>query len=181
MIASWPGLRSDNFILYNEYKAKFAELHLLTNYEIMATSKKAKVRFFSHDIRPGINNIRSLKQFIESLFKREKKNLGSINYIFCSDKTILGINKEYLNHDFYTDVITFNLSTSSKTILAEVYVSIDRVRDNARNLGVSIKSELHRVIFHAALHLCDYNDKTKNDLKRMRALEDELLHQYFHD
>jgi len=147
----------------------------------MATSKKAKVRFFSYDIRPGLNNTGNLKQFIESIFKREQKQLSSINYIFCSDKMVLGINKKYLNHDFYTDVITFNLSTNSKTILAEVYVSIDRVRDNAKNMGVSIKSELHRVIFHAALHLCEYNDKTKRDFKRMRILEEELLHKYFND
>ena len=145
----------------------------------MAKSKKAKVRFFSYNIRPGLKNTKKLKQFIESIFKGEQKNLGSINYIFCTDKMILGVNRKYLNHNFYTDVITFDLSQNTKTVIAEVYVSIERVRDNARKLGVSIKSELHRIVFHAALHLCEYNDKTKKDLERMRRIEDKLLHKYF--
>jgi len=163
----------------NDYKAKLTELLLLTNSEIMASSKKTKVHFFSHDIRPNLRNTGNLKQFIQSIFRKEGKTLHSINYVFCSDKVLLRINKEYLDHDFYTDVITFNLSPNSKTLSAEVYVSIDRIRDNARKLRVSITSELHRVIFHAALHLCGYNDKTKKDLETMRGLEDKLLHKYF--
>jgi rRNA maturation RNase YbeY len=147
----------------------------------MPKSKKAKVCFFSHDIRPNIKNTRSLKQFIESIFKKEQKKLDSINYIFCDDKFLLGINKKYLNHDFYTDVITFNLSPNGKVVSGEVYVSVERIRDNARKLGVTIKYEIHRVIFHAALHLCEYDDKSKKDLQRMRKLEDELLYKYFNN
>jgi len=152
---------------------------LLTNSEIMASSKKTKVHFFSHDIRPNLRNTSDLRQYIQSIFKKEGKGLHSINYIFCTDKVLLRINQEYLNHDFYTDVITFNLSPNTKAVSAEVYVSIDRVRENAIKLRVSITSELHRVIFHAALHLCGYNDKTKKDLETMRRLEDKLLHRYF--
>jgi probable rRNA maturation factor len=152
---------------------------LLTNFEIMATAKKIKVHFFSHDIPPNLKNATKLKQFIESIFKMELHSLDSINYIFCSDKAILGINKKYLNHDFYTDVITFDLSPDNKAISAEVYIGIERITDNAKQLGFSIKSELHRVLFHAALHLCGYNDKKKKDKKLMRKKEDELLTRYF--
>ena len=144
----------------------------------MASSKKTKVRFFSHDIPTRLKNRTTLKHFIESIFKKELKNLDSINYIFCSDKAVLEINKKYLNHDFYTDVITFDLSQDNKAISAEVYISIERIRDNAKQLGSSIKSELHRVLFHAALHLCGYNDKRIKDKEIMRKKEDQLLTKY---
>lgn len=145
----------------------------------MATSKKTKVHFFSHDLPPSLKNTTNLKHFIESIFKKEMQRLDSINYIFCSDRVILEINKKYLNHDFYTDVITFNLSPNNKAIAAEVYISIERIRDNAKQLGLSIKSELHRVLFHAALHLCGYNDKKKKDKEVMRKRENDLLTKYF--
>ena len=142
-------------------------------------SKKAKVRFFSNDVHASLRNRVALKQFIESIFKKEKQNLDSLNYIFCSDKIVLAINKKFLNHDFYTDVITFNLSTNSKHLSAEVYISLDRVKDNAKKIGVPLQSELHRVLFHAALHLCGYNDKKKGDIERMRKKENQLLSKYF--
>jgi probable rRNA maturation factor len=179
MIASCPGFKSDNFILIDDYKAKFTELHLLTNSEIMATAKKTKVHFFSHDIPTRLKNVTRLRQFIESIFKKEKQNIESINYIFCTDKVILEINKKYLNHDFYTDVITFDLSSNNKAISAEVYISIERIKENAKQLKLTIKSELHRVLFHAALHLCGYNDKKKKDKEIMRKMEDDLLVKYF--
>ena len=152
---------------------------MLPNSEIMGLQKKTKVQFFSPEIRSSLRNTDNLKLFIESIFRKEQRRLSSINYIFCSDRTILEINKKYLNHDFYTDVITFNFSPSNATITAEVYISLERVRDNAKKLGVSIKSELHRVLFHAVLHLCGYNDKKKKDLEQMRKKEDLLLSQYF--
>ena len=152
---------------------------MLTNSEIMAISKKAKVRFFSNDVQTSLRNRSTLKEFIESIFKKENKGLDFINYIFCSDKNLLTINKKFLNHDFYTDVITFNLSENNQHISAEVYVSIDRVRDNAKKIGTSINSELHRVLFHAALHLCGYDDKKKIEIERMRRKEEELLAKYF--
>ena len=152
---------------------------MLTNSEIMATAKKTKVHFFSHDVPTSLKNATKLKQFIELIFKKEMQSLNSINYIFCSDRVILEINKKYLNHDFYTDVITFDLSTDHKAISAEVYISIERIRDNSKKLGLTIKSEFHRVLFHAALHLCGYNDKKKKDEEVMRKKENELLAKYF--
>lgn len=144
----------------------------------MATAKKTKVHFFSHDIPTSLKNTASLKNFIESIFKKERQSLDSINYIFCSDKIILEINKKYLNHDFYTDVITFDLSPNNKAITAEVYISIERIRENAKQLGLTIKSEFHRVLFHAALHLCGYNDKKKKDKEIMRKKENNLIAKY---
>lgn len=120
-----------------------------------------------------------LKAFIHTLFKQEKKKLGSLSYIFCSDEYLLGINKQYLNHHFYTDIITFDLSASPSLIEGEIYISVDRVKDNAQNFNASLKQELHRVIFHGALHLCGYKDKTPREEALMRKMEDKYLSLYF--
>ena len=116
-----------------------------------------------------------LRQFLVSLFKKEGKKLGDLQYIFCSDDYLLDINRQYLNHDYYTDIITFDLSEKGHPINAEIYISVDRVQDNAREYGSSIKKELHRVIFHGALHLCGYKDKTPAQEKEMRQMEEKYL------
>lgn len=136
-----------------------------------------KVRFFFEHKKFSLEKRAELKAFIEYLFKREKKKLSSINYVFCSDKRLLEINRQFLNHDFYTDIITFDLSESDST-QAEIYISIDRVKDNAKSLGTSFKSELHRVIFHGALHLCGYKDKTQAEQLKMRQKEAFYLSRY---
>jgi rRNA maturation RNase YbeY len=138
-----------------------------------------KIRFYSLDREPVLKERTRLKLFIERLFTREKKNLGSLSYIFCSDEHILCINNDFLKHDFYTDVITFDLSSSKTVIDGEVYLSVDRIRDNAKTEGVSFKEELHRVIFHGALHLCGYKDKKREDVVKMRLKEGEYLKWYF--
>lgn len=140
-------------------------------------ASKSKVYFFFQQIEPGLKNRTALKGFIEKLFKKEGKKLRSINYIFCSDKDILKINKQYLKHDFYTDIISFDLSESDQ-IVAEIYISTERVRENAKSLGTSFISEIHRVIFHGALHLCGYGDKTKSENVEMRKREDYYLNSY---
>ena len=144
-----------------------------------STQNKAgkRVCFFFENKKFSLQNKAVLKTFIESIFKKEKKKLSSINYIFCSDKRLLEINRQFLNHDFYTDIITFDLSESDST-QAEIYISIDRVKDNAKSLGTSFKSELHRVIFHGALHLCGYKDKTWGEQLKMREKEDFYLSRY---
>jgi probable rRNA maturation factor len=120
---------------------------------------------------------RLLKLFVERLFKKEGKELMHLDYIFCSDKYLLKINKQYLHHDFFTDIITFNLSDTS-TIMGEVYISIDRVRENAKIYKTSIVLETHRVIFHGALHLCGYEDRTKAQRLTMSNKEDYFLREY---
>ena len=117
-----------------------------------------------------------LKRFLASLFKKEKKRLGELQYIFCSDDYLLQINRQYLNHNYFTDIVTFDLSEKDQLINAEIYISVDRVRENAREFGSSLRQELHRVMFHGALHLCGYKDKTIAEKKIMRKMEDKYLH-----
>ena len=100
-------------------------------------------------------------------------------YIFCNDRYLLDINRRYLNHEDFTDIISFDLSSDPTIIHGEIYISVERVRDNATKLGVSFKEELHRVVFHGALHLCGYKDKLKSDQLIMREMEDRYLGLYF--
>lgn len=141
----------------------------------MAYSGKIKF-FFSK--KAHLAERTRLKAFIEKVFRNERMPLFGLNYVFCSDKELLKINQDFLQHDFYTDIITFDLSGGA-AVQGEIYISVDRVRDNARRLGVSIKSELHRVIFHGALHLCGYRDKSKIEAKKMREKEDFYLARLF--
>ena len=137
----------------------------------------AKIQF--HILQPiSLEERTRLKQFLITLFKKEKKPLAELSYIFCSDQRLLEINRQFLQHDFYTDIITFPLSDPGQPISGEIYISVDRVRDNAREFGSSIKRELHRVIFHGALHLCGYKDKSPKDEKLMRKMEDKYLTLY---
>lgn len=138
-----------------------------------------KIQFYFHDIKIELKGRKRLKQFIEALFVLEYKKLGSLSYIFCSDEYLLTVNMEFLNHDFYTDVITFDLSSAAYETIGEVYISVDRVKDNAKKEKASIDKELHRVIFHGALHLCGYKDKKKKDILTMRSAEERYLKRYF--
>jgi len=127
----------------------------------------------------SLSNRTRLKSFIASLFKKEGIKLEKIHYIFCSDDYLLEINRQHLQHDYYTDIITFGLSAPGQPVNAEVYISIDRVRDNAHQFNTHLKEEIHRVIFHGALHLCGYKDKKAKDQELMRKMEDKYLRLYF--
>ena len=134
---------------------------------------------FYFEKRVTLKNRKSLKLFIASLFKQEGKKLSSLTYIFCSDDYLLNINKKYLAHHYYTDIISFDLSeTKMSPTIGEIYISTDRVKENADGYTVSVTQEIHRVIFHGALHLCGYNDKTKAQKKTMRLKEDFYLSKY---
>ena len=137
-----------------------------------------KVNFQKADSALSLPAKTELKSFIENLFKKEKTQLATINYIFCSDKYLLSINQQFLNHDYYTDIITFGLHDKGTPVVAEVYISVDRVRDNARNLRTTIKEELLRVIFHGALHFCGYKDKKPKDAELMREMENKWIKAY---
>ena len=137
----------------------------------------SKIAFFFDNVSVTLKNRAGLKSFIEGVFKTEKTRLANLNYIFCTDKRLLEINRQYLNHDYFTDIITFDLSESNEKS-GEVYISIDRVKDNASNLGVSRKVELLRVMIHGALHLCGYKDSTKSQKQIMRKREDFFLEKY---
>ncbi len=101
--------------------------------------------------------------------------MSAITYIFCSDEFLLQMNRDFLQHDYYTDIITFGLSEKGEPVEAEVYISLDRVKDNAQTLGITYGEEARRVIFHGALHLCGYKDKKKSEIILMRKKEADYL------
>ena len=101
-----------------------------------------------------------------------------LNYIFLNDEALLKINKEYLNHDTYTDIITFDNSEEKKSIEGDIFISVDRIRENAFMFHVSFETEMIRVMAHGLLHLCGYLDKKKKDIKNMREKENYYMEQY---
>jgi probable rRNA maturation factor len=130
------------------------------------------VLFHTADKQLKLKNKTALKEFIASIFDHENQPLKKLDYVFCSDEYLLQINKDFLQHDYYTDIITFPLSDKHQPIAGEVYISLDRVNDNASQHNVSVLDETLRVLFHGALHLCGYGDKSENEIKTMRAKED---------
>jgi probable rRNA maturation factor len=152
---------------------------LLTNFEIMLSPFSSKVNFLSDGVNIKIPDKISLMRFIEEIFKNEKKRLCSVTYVFCSDRKLRKINKEYLGHNYFTDIITFDLSENGAPVSADIYISVDRIRKNAKNLNQSYKSEFHRVVFHGVLHLCGYKDKNRTDVFKMRKMEEKYLNKYF--
>ena len=130
------------------------------------------VSFNSADKQLTLKNKTHLKGFIANIFDKENKPLKKLDYVFCSDDYLLQINKDFLQHDYYTDIITFPLSDKHQPIVGEVYISLDRVRDNAKLQGDSILNETLRVLFHGALHLCGFSDKSPKEIKVMRNKEE---------
>lgn len=134
----------------------------------------------------GINWFRErriMKCLLLDIFRKEKRRLGSLSIIFCSDEHLLGINREFLNHDTYTDIITFDLTEKLRAngndkpdpISGEIYISSERVVENAIKLMVDRNTELRRVMIHGCLHLCGYKDKLNADKVVMRRKEDQYL------
>ncbi len=120
-----------------------------------------------------------LKAWIKAVTEKEQHRLGDINYIFCTDDELLDINLQHLNHNTYTDIITFDY-TEGNRISSDIFISVDRVEENAKKFKVAFEEELHRVMIHGILHLCGYKDKSKADAKLMRKKEDialNLLHE----
>ena len=137
-----------------------------------------KVSFHYADRQLGIADKTGIKAAVENIFRLEKRTLDHIDYIFCSDEYLLAINKQYLQHDFYTDIVTFDLSEKKDETIGEVYVSVDRIKDNAFKLKQPLKSEILRVIFHGSLHLCGYKDKSEKESKLMRSKENFYINHY---
>lgn len=125
----------------------------------------------------SLSERRKLKGFIKHQLSTEGGKCGSeINFVFCSDDELLEINRKHLEHDYYTDIITFDLSEKgSCKLVSDIYISVERVRDNARTEGVVVSKELQRVIFHGLLHLIGYKDKTERQEKEMRSMEEKWM------
>ena len=137
--------------------------------------EKNIVRFFFDCTAFWFPNRTETKEFIAGIFKKEKLRLASVRYIFCSDETLRNMNERFLNHPDYTDILTFPLSDKGEPIRGEIYISIDRIRDNSLIFNNNFRTEFLRVLFHGALHLCNYDDHTAKEIKKMRAREDFYL------
>ncbi|HXA02124.1 MAG TPA: rRNA maturation RNase YbeY, partial [Cytophagaceae bacterium] len=116
-----------------------------------------------------------IRQWLHKVAKKEGYKIDHLNYIFCNDQYLLEINKNYLNHNTLTDIITFGLSDKNKSIEGDIYISIERVSENARIFGQIKSMELKRVMAHGLLHLMGYKDKSKKDVLTMRKEEDTCL------
>lgn len=133
------------------------------------------INFFIEEVKYKLNNKLILKKWIKESIKAEGYVLDELNFILCSDDYLLKINQEYLNHDTYTDVITFDNSEVLRTITGDIFISIDRILDNALKYGHQTADELHRVMIHGTLHLLGYKDKGKSAKELMTNKEDHYL------
>ncbi|WP_205966307.1 rRNA maturation RNase YbeY [Parapedobacter sp. SGR-10] len=134
------------------------------------------ISFFTEDIVFTLAQKQKIREWInKTVIEEGFKRVSELNFIFCSDDYLLDINKQYLQHDTYTDIVTFDSSENEDVIAGDIFISVDRVRDNAQKFKVSEKDELHRVIIHGVLHLCGYRDKKKEDKEMMTAKENTYL------
>lgn len=133
------------------------------------------VQFLCHDIRFALQKPNQVKRALLLTFRKEKKQAGDITYIFCSDRFLLSLNKKFLGHRTFTDIITFQYP--APRLSAEIFISIPRVKENAEKFNVAFRQELMRVMIHGALHLCGYKDKTASSKKKMRSKENFYLEQ----
>lgn len=134
----------------------------------------SKIRFFSEGSPPGIRFSKSsFRKLAGQIFSDHGKEVGYVNIIFCDDEYLLDVNKSHLNHDYYTDIITFDYNKD--TVESDIFISTDRVSDNAGQVGVSPSEELYRVMIHGCIHLCGFGDKTKEETAVMRSKEDQYL------
>ncbi|WP_044206172.1 rRNA maturation RNase YbeY [Flammeovirga sp. OC4] len=133
------------------------------------------ITFFNEDIDFTVQNADEVKQWIHEVITKFNFELIEVNYILCSDEYLHKVNVEYLDHDTYTDIITFDNSEYENEIESDIFVSIDRIKENALTIGTSETDELHRVLIHGILHLLGFKDKSEEEAEKMRALEDEQL------
>ena len=133
------------------------------------------INFFNEDIEFDLPDKTSTSKWIEKVLQNEGYEADTINYIFCSDEHLLSINKEYLGHNTLTDIITFDYSDSPDSIESDIFISVERVHENASALGKGFEEELHRVVIHGLLHIMGYLDKTSDQKQEMREKEDACL------
>lgn len=133
------------------------------------------IHFFEEDIHFKLKDKNKVKAWIKATIESEGYQLEELNYIFCSDAYLLEINRQYLDHDTFTDIITFDNSEKEKVVTGDIFISIDRIRENAAKFDTGLVNELHRVVIHGALHLLGYTDKTAASKKVMTSKEDHYL------
>jgi probable rRNA maturation factor len=133
------------------------------------------ILFHKENIKFRLNNQTELRNWLIATLQYYGFNVISINYIFCSDKYLLKINKQFLKHNYFTDIITFDNSTDKRKLEADIFISVDRVKENSKKYKISFSDELHRVMVHGALHLAGFNDKSISQQTKMRKAEDLWL------
>jgi probable rRNA maturation factor len=136
------------------------------------------VKFHTIDVSLALIQKTKLKQFIKYIFSSEGKELDTIDFIFCNDEYLLSMNQQFLQHDYFTDILTFDLSKNNFAIAGEIYISIERIKENAITHNTTFINEIRRVIFHGVLHLCGFPDKTKSEKTRMTEKENYYLKQF---
>ena len=134
--------------------------------------------FFSEDKAFVVKGKKNIRDLIKKICLEENKKLGFINCVFCSDNYLIEINNKYLQHDYFTDIITFDHSENKKNIEGDLYISVDRTKENAKKYKVDENTELIRVIIHGLLHLIGYKDKTKKEKALMSEKENKYLSLY---
>lgn len=132
------------------------------------------ILFHTQDVTNPLSDQKPITSWIEAVINGYNKTPGELNIIFCSDEYLLSINREWLQHDYYTDIITFDYSEQD-TVEGDLYISIERVKDNATSLDQTYQDELHRVIIHGILHLIGFSDKTEEEQQQMRERENAAL------
>lgn len=135
----------------------------------------ALIHFFSHKVRFRLKSSRKATSWIKKVVEKEKSAIKEINYIFCSDSFLLSLNQTFLKHNTLTDIITFDNSEDMQHLEAEIYISVDRIRENALKFNVSFEDELDRVMVHGVLHLLGYKDKRPSEKTLMRKKEEAYL------
>jgi probable rRNA maturation factor len=131
-------------------------------------------KIYFHAVYPTkLNNRKALKVFLEKIFKKEGRIVDRVDIIFCTDKYLLSLNAKFLNHNYYTDTLTFTLG--SNPIIGEIYISVERIKENAIKLKIPAEIELIRVIIHSCLHLCGYKDKPQREAARMIKVQEKYL------
>jgi rRNA maturation RNase YbeY len=129
---------------------------------------------YNYEIEFELSNEESFSKWISAIIESESKKEGEINYIFCDDEYLLEINQQYLDHDTLTDIISFDYSVGNE-LHGDIFISVERVRENAVDFNVSFDEELKRVMAHGVLHYCGYKDKSESDEQLMRSKEDEKI------
>ena len=135
----------------------------------------SKINFFNEETDFTLKQKNKIRSWIKSVLTDNQKHLVSINYIYTSDEYLLRLNREFLNHNTFTDIITFDQSIQKDQIEGDIYISIDRIKENARSLTIPFTEELHRVMIHGILHLMGYSDKTESERQVMRKKENHYL------
>lgn len=152
------------------------DFNLLEDFDFFADQEEQTgVHFFTEDTDFQLDKEELIINWLNTVVAQENHKITTLNYIFCSDTYLHKINVEYLNHDTLTDIVTFHYSQTEGIVEGDLYISIDRVKENAKTLGTSFQNELNRVIIHGVLHICGYGDKTPAEKSIMRTKENEAL------